>query len=177
MRARKDEGGPWARLSQHLIRHRLAPAAIGTAGAALVVWRYLQPFALWRDEAALAVAVLRTPLVELVGPLAYGQEAPLGFLVVQHLLVRLLGDSDHVHRLIPFVFCLTSIPLFWLAARRVLERGPALAAFLFYLSGTAFYYFATNAKQYGVDVLACVGLLCLGTKVLEEPRRAAVAAL
>lgn len=84
-----------------------------------------------------------------------------------------LGDGEFALRLISFSASLVSLPLAWIAARRMLPASGALLAFaLVALNGRLIYY-AGELKQYESDVVvALVALLALSGPILrpaEDP--------
>ena len=103
--------------------------------------------------------------VLLTQPLADGQVAPPGFLIVSRTAVVAFGTSEYALRLFPLLCSLASLALFARIAARVL-RGPGavLAMALFALSpGIALY--AAETKQYSSDIL-----VALATDTAERER-------
>ena len=128
---------------------------------------------LWGDEAMLAMNIINRRFVDLFRPLDFDQSAPIGFLYIEKLFVKLFGNHDYILRLFPFLTGLAAVfIMFWLA-RRMFPGWSGLAAFgLFVFSWQAVYY-ASEVKQYGNDVsctliLLSVACFCSGSQV---PRR------
>src|SRR5678815_822313 len=148
---------------------RAVPILVGL-GAVLRLWQYVGNPSLWMDELALANNLLTRPLGLLLGtPLADGQLAPPGFLIVSRVLVVAFGSSEYALRLFPLLCSLVSLPLFGGLATRLL-RPPAaiLAVALFALSpGIAIY--AAEGKQYATDVLVMLALTELTRWWLAAP--------
>ena len=148
---------------------RAVPILLGL-GALLRLWQYAGNPSLWMDELALANNLVTRPLALLLGtPLADGQVAPPGFLIVSRALVVAFGSSEYALRLFPLLCSLASLPLFARVATRVL-RPPAavLAVALFALSpGIAIY--AAEGKQYASDVLVTLALTELTLWWLAAP--------
>lgn len=132
--------------------------------------RYALDFPLWGDEAFLALSVLTRSLAGLARPLEFGQIAPPGFLGMEWGVVRLLGQSEHALRFVPYMAGMGGLVLFWrfcggVAKRRVVLLAVALLA--------ASYYpvrHANEVKPYAVDMFVALGLMTLGWRVWLEPR-------
>lgn len=140
---------------------RSLPAAIVLAGVVLRVALFLANRSLFMDEAALQLSVRARPLAELVGqPLAFGQMAPAGYLVLQRTALVALGDHELAVRLLPLLASLAALLLFAALAYRALPRaGAHVAVALLALSNPAV-YFASYAKPYALDLLG--GVVALG---------------
>ena len=123
-------------------------------GAALRLWQYGANGSLWLDEAALARNILERDLVGLLHPLAYGQVAPLGFLLAQKTLVTIAGVSEYALRSLPLVTGLAALPFFAAVARRILHDRAAVYAVGLFALGQPFIYFSAQVKQYSLDVVA-----------------------
>ena len=124
---------------------------------------------LWLDESMLGMNILYLPWRRLVGPLDYRQAAPVGFLLLERLVVTLLGPSEWTLRLVPFLAGCAALPLTWALAKRLVRPGPALVALGIVAMSIPAIYFAAEVKQYSGDLLACVGLLLLAARYREEP--------
>lgn len=134
-------------------------------GAVLRAAPYAAERSLWLDETLLALNVVERDYHGLTRPLDHGQAAPVGFLVLQKLVIETLGDDDHMMRLVPFAAGLGGLILFAVLASRLLPGyGALLAAALFSLNPALIYYGA-EAKQYSVDVFVAIGLPLLAHTV------------
>jgi hypothetical protein len=142
-------------------RHRRVAAALIAAGAILRVWQYLANGSLWIDEAALARNLIDRPAGDLFGRLDYAQIAPIGFRLIERGAVAFFGTSEYALRLFPLVCSLASLPLFWIAAGRVLGGWAAAYAVGLLALGLPFIYLAQQVKQYSSDVLAAVVILLM----------------
>ena len=115
---------------------------------------------LWADEALLALNIANKSWGELLTPLDMNQIAPIGFLMIEKLMVSLLGNHDWVLRLFPFLAFLMSIPL--LISIVKLEFKSDVVAFfsaaIFVLNSSILYYSA-ELKQYSVDVFVALLIL------------------
>ena len=148
-----------------------AVIAVIALGIVLRVIRWLQNYPLWCDETMLAANVLERDWTELAQPLAYRQVCPLGFLALEWIVVRLLGFSELLLRLIPVLCAVASVPLFHFLARRVLGAGTMallLAVALFAVSEAPIRY-AAEVKPYSADLLVALVLLSLAVAWLQAP--------
>lgn len=121
--------------------------------------------ALWLDESALAVNFIERSIGEILTlPLENNQSAPPGFLATTFLIIKLFGLSEFTIRLVPLMSSLGSVFLFYSISIRSLSSRIAIGATnaLFATSPVLIYY-ATEFKQYSVDVLAVLFFLWLLT--------------
>ncbi len=106
--------------------------------------------------------------VELTQPLDYNQGAPIGFLLIQKLIIQNLGNKDYILRLFPFIAGIAAIFIMHNVANKYIgSRGSLIATGLFVISVPLIYY-ASEAKQYSSDVIVSLLLLllahrCIGT--------------
>src|SRR3954468_21744125 len=143
----------------------LSVAAVLIAGAVLRLWQWLANPSLGVDEAALARNIVGRPLFQLFTPLDFGQVAPPGFLFAERVAVWLLGDGEHVLRLIPLACGLAALPLFDRVARKFVEGPAHLLAVALFALGVPFIYYASQVKQYSGDVAAALIVLLLAAEL------------
>jgi predicted membrane-bound mannosyltransferase len=131
------------------------------AGVVLRAWQYAANPSLWADEAAVARNILDRNFLQLVGqPLNYAQVTPPGFLIAVKLSVAVLGSSEYVLRLVPFVGGIATPMLFLLVSRSVLTLlGSIIASFMVSVA-VPLVYFSSNLKQYSLDI--AITLLVIG---------------
>lgn len=138
-------------------------------GIALRLAQYLHNRSLWLDEAMLALNFVDRSLPELLTPpLEYNQQAPVGFLVTQKLLVDVFGGSEYVLRLFPLICGIASLILFPKVARHALATAPAalFATGVFAISYKLIFY-ASDAKQYSSDVAIALALYLMTNHILN----------
>jgi hypothetical protein len=154
---------------------RVATLALLAIGVVLRGWQYLANSSLWIDEAALARNIIDRPMAALVGPLDYAQVAPIGFLLIEKVLVVTLGTSEYVLRAFPLCCGLLALFVFRRVAERALSGWAVPFAVGLFGLGTPFIYFSSQLKQYSSDVAVALVLL-LGAIVVRDhdvtPRRA-----
>jgi hypothetical protein len=136
---------------------------IGIAGR---VRLYLNNRSLGRDEAALALNIVRRNFFGMFKPLANEQAAPIGFLILQKIATAIGGGGEKALRFIPLMASIAALILFWPVCRRLLSRRAALVALAVLSLAAKQYYFASDNKQYSLDVCVTVGLLFLAGQTL-----------
>jgi hypothetical protein len=135
--------------------------------------RALQNYPMWCDETMLVANLLDRDWTALAQPLAYRQVCPLGFLALEWLAVRIFGFSELSLRLVPLGCALTSVPLFYLLARRILGAGTAatlMAVAIFAVSEPLIRY-GGEAKPYAGDFLVSLILVNVAFMWLQGPDR------
>lgn len=150
---------------------QLSPEQIaGWLTAVGILLRLLLYFAnrpFWTDEAQLALNLITRNVEQLLGPLDYCQAAPVGFLVVEKILLVVLGDSEFILRLFPLLAGIASQLLFLKITRTVLSKNSyPLAVGLFALSEPLIQY-SCELKQYSLDVLCSQIILYAAMLVLN----------
>ena len=148
----------------------LAVLVLIVVGAALRLWQYGGNPALWLDELAVANNLLTRPAAILLStPLADGQVAPPGFLLVSRAVVVTLGGSEYALRLFPLFCSLAALLGLATIARRVLLPGGAILATALFALSPAVAVFAAEAKQYAGDALVTILLTELALQWLDAP--------
>ncbi len=140
-------------------------------GLAIRIVRYLVRFPLWPDESFLAANFISSGYLDLLGALGYHQVAPLLFIWVELLVVKLLGFSEYSLRLFPFLGSLVSLFLFYHLCRRLLKGAPLLLAVAIF--AVAYYPIRHGAevKPYAIDLLVSLVLLTLAVEWWRAPSR------
>jgi mannosyltransferase len=147
-------------------------AAVVVAG---VVLRFVQRSPLWLDE-ALSVNVARLPLGDLFEALRHDGHPPF-YYVLLHGWMEVFGDGDFAVRALSGILAVASLPLAWIAGRRLAgQAGARWALVVVALSPYAIRY-ATEARMYSlVMLLVLAGYLVL-SDALVDPRPWRLAAL
>jgi hypothetical protein len=134
---------------------------VAALGLVLRTRAFLFNRSLWDDELMLALGVVDRGLGELLlEPLAFGQSAPPGFLVLVWALTRLTGTADWALRLVPF---LAGVVLLWasvaLAEMALRARVARLGLVGIVALSPLLIYYASEFKPYGMDAAATVVIL------------------
>ncbi len=101
------------------VRGRPEATVIGI-GVVLRVAVYLSNRTMWLDELSLKANLVGKPILDFSEQLTNDQLAPFGFLILQRLLGKVLGDSNFALRLVPLSAGILALGLFARLARRVL---------------------------------------------------------
>jgi hypothetical protein len=125
-------------------------------GIGLRLAHVLRVPALWHDEAALVLNVIYLPLSDCFGKLLHHEAAPPLFLVLEHLTMNVLGDSETALRMPVLVLGCVSLILFARVARSQLSPWPATLAVALFAFSDRLIWHATEAKPYAVDVFIAV---------------------
>ncbi len=137
-------------------------------GIAIIIRQYIFNRSLWVDEAALALNFIKYNYLELLGPLDYNQAAPPLFLLIVNFLTNIFGYSEYVLRLIPLAAGITAPFLFWHLSTKLLDKyAVPIAVGLFSFSMYGIYY-ATEFKQYSVELLATLIVLISAVYVYRQ---------
>ena len=147
---------------------RAAIAGLILFGVILRLRQYLIGRSLWLDEAMLSLNILERDFSGLLRPLDDHQGAPVGFLLLEKLVVTLLGNHELTLRLIPLLAGCAALPLFALLLRQGLGKTGTFTALALFAAGAPSIYYASEVKQYSSDVFVAVLLLWLTGEVLAE---------
>lgn len=138
-----------------------ATAGVIALGFALRLRQYVVNRSLWVDEAALALNILNRSFAELAQPLDYWQGASPAFLWLVKAATLIGGESEPRLRLVPLLASLLTLLVFPLVARSYLSRPAALLALLLLAISERLIYYASEVKQYAMDVLVTLLILVL----------------
>lgn len=141
------------------------------AGVILILIQFFANRSLFIDEANLALNIVNRDFKQLLKPLDASQVAPILFLVSEKLVAGVFGNTDWSLRIVPLFAVLFSLPLlYWLAYRLTESRVYSLLVIAFFSFNTLIVYYASELKQYSVDIL--IGLVVFNLAVRFNPRKA-----
>ncbi len=133
-----------------------------------LVLRFWTRSDLWLDE-ALTVNIAKLPVHEIPSYLKRDGAPPL-FYVLLHYWMAVFGTSDVAVRALPGIFGVATLPLVWLAGRRLGGRTAAWAATLLIASSPFAVRYDTETRMYSlVALLTVCGFLALD-RTLRRPR-------
>jgi uncharacterized membrane protein len=133
-----------------------------------MVLRFWTRSDLWLDE-ALTVNIARLPLHELPAYLKRDGAPPL-FYVLLHVWMGVFGRSDVAVRSLSGVFGVATVPLAWLAGKRLGGTVAAWAAMLLVATSPFAVRYDTETRMYSlVALLTVLGFLALD-RALRSPR-------
>lgn len=122
---------------------------------------YLYNRSLWFDELDIVLLLKDQPFNKVFSLFSYN--APIGFLMIQKILIDSLGSHEYILRLFPFISGVVALVLFYYVAKQCLKpMAIPIALGLFAISDSLIYYSA-ELKQYSSDVAIGLLLLLLGT--------------
>ncbi|MGC1377226.1 MAG: hypothetical protein WA821_13435, partial [Anaerolineales bacterium] len=153
------------KFSQSFSPERAVIVALILLGVALRLRQYLALRSLWLDEAMLALNIVGRNFWGLLKPLDYNQGGPVGFLLLEKLVVTLLGNSELTLRLIPLLTGCASLLLFALLLRQALGKIGTFTALALFAAGAPSVYYASEVKQYASDVFVALLLLWLAGRI------------
>lgn len=144
--------------------------ALGLVGLGLL-WRTLRfasNFLFSIDEAFAGLHFLQRGVTGLLLPLGYAQVAPIGFLISELGVARILGGSETALRLLSWLQGVFAVFLFWRLARMTLTaRSAMLAVGIF---GSAYYVVrhGAEAKPFAGDLLIALVFIALAWAALSR---------
>ncbi len=140
-----------------------------TIGIVLRFVQYQSNRSLWMDESFLALNLVNRSLPQLFRPLDYVQSAPIGFLITEKAVIKLLGDSEYTFRLFPFIAGIGSLILFYQVARRCLSQGSILIALTLFVTSTHVIYYSSELKQYSTDIAITLLIYLWALRLQAKP--------
>jgi len=153
----------WAAISR-------PPAAVFVLFAiASYLRQYFYDREYWLDENSLAAALRASAANGFFQPLGGTQLAPPGFVAVERVVVRVLGDERWALRLFPLVGAVAAVLVYSAVARRCLNARAFLIALALYAVSDDLIYFSAELKQYILDVAAGLGCTMLGLTLASGP--------
>ncbi|TNE48018.1 MAG: hypothetical protein EP344_19155 [Bacteroidetes bacterium] len=142
----------------------------------IVVW--WQNRSLFLDEANLALNFCEKDLWGLFGPLAHDQYAPPLFSVLQKCSVLVLGQTEMALRFFPLLAGILAIWLFYRIGRRLITNPWVLLVLCWiFCFSDLFIRYATEGKQYGVDLAVALVIVAWSLRQTDRPFRPWMAAL
>ncbi|MCP4747090.1 MAG: hypothetical protein GY874_13270 [Desulfobacteraceae bacterium] len=131
------------------------------AGLIARIRNYLAGISFYVDESALANNLVNLNLSQLFGPLEQNQIAPIGFCVIEKLIILVFGNHEYAFRFLPFIAGSVAVIFAFVAVYRALGTVPAIlcAAQLAVIKEPL--YYANNLKPYASDLAIALGLVIL----------------
>jgi len=126
-----------------------------------VAVRFVAHSHLWLDE-ALSVNIAKLPLADIPGALRHDGAPPL-YYVLLHGWISAFGDGTIAVRALSGLFAAATLPVIWVAGKRLGGTKVAVAASLLLASSPFAVRYATEARMYSLlALLALLGWLALG---------------
>lgn len=150
-------------------RCRVLDGSLLAIGASLRLWQYFGNPSLYIDELAFARNIVDRSLLSLLfTPLDFNQVAPKGFLLLEKLSVIPGGDSEFVLRLLPLLWALLSLFLFYFVAKCMLSGRAATLALALFAFSPGLISYGLAVKQYSSDVASSLLLIYLACRVRKD---------
>jgi len=142
------------------------PVAAGLVAVGVVL-RFVASSQLWLDE-ALSVNISRLPLGQIPGALRHDGAPPLYYYLL-HFWMNAFGEGNFAVRAFSGVISTATLPLAWLAGKRLGGRRMAWTSLLLLASSPFAINFATTTRMYSLMILwSLLGFLAL-SRALERP--------
>jgi mannosyltransferase len=155
------EGPPFARSTVVVLAVATVVVLVGS-----LVLRFWTRSDLWLDE-ALTVNIARQPLHQIPSFLKRDGAPPL-FYVLLHVWMGWFGTSDVAVRSLSGVIGVITLPLTWLAGKRLGGKTVAWAALLLVASSPFAVYYDTETRMYAlVALLTVLGFLALDRSLIR----------
>src|SRR5262245_13857514 len=145
----------------------VGPVVLGAIVALGVVVRFVQRSPLWLDE-ALSVNIARLPVSDLLDALRHDGHPPLYYLIL-HYWMKLFGEGDVAVRALSGVFSLASLPLAWVAGRRLAGRSGARWALIVVAVSAYGVRYSTETSMYAMVIRRVVRVFLLIQDALVKP--------
>jgi len=143
-------------------------------GAALRIFQYASDTSLWYDELSMVRNLVhRSEGRLLMEPLGGDQVAPVGFMVAEKAVSRVLGESDLAFRSLLLPVSLAALVLFLGLAERLLDGYAVPFAVAAFAIGAPFIRYGAEIKSYGIDMAAMVALALIALRLRDSDSTAA----
>jgi mannosyltransferase len=161
-RASETRSTPWTSMLAPL-----APAAVAAIVVVGIVLRFVSTSPLWLDE-ALSANIAALPIGDMFEALRHDGHPPLYYLLL-HGWMQVFGEGDVAVRALSGVIGVASLPLVWVAGRRLGGlSGARWALVVAALSPYAIRY-STETRMYSLVMLLVLAGYLLLTDALREP--------
>lgn len=125
---------------------------VALAGAAFIAYQWSGARPMWVDEEMIAINIRDRSLAQMTGALWLGQSAPLGWLMLQRVVLLVAGTSEAALRLVPAAFGAGTLAgAFWVGRRWMTPAG-AFVFVLLFACGAWVSFFPLELKHYSADV-------------------------
>lgn len=139
-------------------------------GVLFRVIQYLSARPLWVDEAMLVMNLVSRPISGLFRPLDYEQQAPIGFLLIEKILIIFFGNDELVLRLFPLAASIASLGAMAMLVLDIMPPPFAFLSLLFFSFSAPLIYYASEVKPYALDLTIGVFLSALSARIFITDR-------
>ncbi len=130
-----------------------------TAGILLRTKHLLENRSLWLDETCAALSIVNRSYLEIFSNqemLPEFARSPMGFILIVKSLIILLGNTEVVLRLFPFICSIGTLILFSKITKDFLTQRASLLALAFLALAEPLVYYSAELKQYSTDLLCTI---------------------
>ena len=152
-------------------RYRWGERVVLLVSILLCLLLFVQDRSLLLDSLNVARNIGERSFAQLIDPLSYEQSAPLLFLWLSKLSTLILGVSHYSLRFLPFLAGIVSLFLFADISRKVLRSPFDLIALFWFGTHQLVARYATEYKQYMVDVFAALLIVWIAVNINEINRK------
>jgi MFS family permease len=159
------------------VRQTPAPPIVAVAAvvAAGTVLRFVSTSALWLDEAQ-SVNIAALPLGDMFEALRHDGHPPLYYLLLRGWM-EVFGEGDVAVRALSGVFGVATLPLAWIAGRRLAGVAGGRWALVVVALSPYMIRYATETRMYALVMLLVLAGYLLLTDALRSPNRVRLAAV
>lgn len=150
--------GPWRYIDR---------VALGGLLVVALVLRFVTRSPMWLDE-ALTVHISALPVGQIPEALRHDGHPPL-YYVLLHYWMKLFGTSNMAIRALPGIFGVATIPLVWVAARRIGGRSAAYCSFVLLALLPFALRYSTENRMYSLVMLLAIATWLLVDSGLRRP--------
>jgi hypothetical protein len=133
----------------------------------VLAYSFNRPY--WMDESSLLGNLYESRIFDFSGPLNGDQLAPIGFMIIQRMIIALLGLSGYVTRFLPLVCGIASLWLVRKLAFRFMSAPAAMAALVMFALSDDLVYYSSEVKPYSSDLLYGLAILLVSSDLLDHP--------
>lgn len=157
------------RLNQLLISDKL-PWIVICVGITLRLVQYLHNPSLWFDDSVMAADIINRSSSEFIHPSPdYPQSHPFGFIILIKLAIEAFGNSEYAFRLIPLLFSIVSLFLFYGVAKHCIKRGAVPIALGLFAIADPLIWISSNIKPYSGDIAFTLLVITIAIYIQSKP--------
>ncbi len=124
---------------------------------------------LYHDETSLALNILNKNYMDFFKVLDYGHVAPPIFMCLTKFITDIFSINDYTLRILPFIFSILSLPLFYIVSKDIFKNKPVLLFInLAFILNQQLLYYSNIFKQYSSDVFFVLLTVVLFNFLIKE---------
>ena len=136
-----------------LLNSDILPWVIIAIGIILRLLRYAHNPSLWFDESDTAIDIIIRPFSDLINPSPdWSSKYPYGFVLLVKFATQVFGNSEYALRLVPILFGILSVFLFYRVAKNYINRPATIVALGLFTILDRLVFESANLKPYTSDL-------------------------